>query len=85
MEELPVVGMKDAAGYYERLKSEQAGGREIPGVGDRAFERFATLASGERSSGVIIVLKGERLFVFDFGRVREADAKAFAARTMERL
>ena len=56
--------------------------QEVSGVGDRAFERFGV---GARGAGTVVVLKGARLFVFDFAGVRAADARAFVAQIIARV
>lgn len=83
-EELPVVGMKDAAAYFAKLKAEDGGARELRGVGDSAFDSWRLTASGQ-AEGSIVVLKGEKLFVFSFlGSLLVADAHAFVSRFIAR-
>ena len=81
-EELPVVGMKDAAAYYAKMKTDNAGAAAMPGLGDEAF---ATFDGRKAASGLVAVLKGDRLITFEFGRVNQAQAKAFVAAVMGRL
>lgn len=83
-DELPVVGMADAAGYYAKLMAEDSGATPLDNVGTRAFSSFTVQRNG-KSSGVIVVLKGERLFSFEFGHVRALDAKALVTRVIGRV
>jgi hypothetical protein len=83
-DELPVVGQTTAAGYFDRLKADTREARTITGMGERAFSAFVGVSSRGRSSGAIVVLKGERVFVFDFSRVREDEARRFAAAVIAR-
>jgi hypothetical protein len=83
-DELPVVGQTTAAGYFEKLKGDTREGRRIAGVGERAFSAFVGVSPRGRSSGAIVVLTGERVFVFNFSRVREDEARSFAAAAIER-
>ena len=80
--ELPVVGMKDAAAYYAKMKADTTGAVAMPGLGEQAFAMFDRQ---KVASGVVAVLKGDRLITFEFGRVNEAQAKAFVASVMGRL
>ena len=83
-DELPVVGMADAAAYFEKLRAEDGGARDLDGVGDRAFESWRLTAKGQ-AEGSIVVLKGERLLVFDFlGVSLVVDAHAFVAQVIAR-
>ncbi len=80
--ELPVVGMKDAAAYYAKMKADTTGAAAMPGLGDQAFAMF----DGQKAaSGLVAVLKGDRLITFEFGRVNQREAKAFVAAVMGRL
>ncbi len=81
-DELPVVGMKDAASYYAKMKADTTGAKEVAGLGDQAFAMFD---GRKAASGLVAVLKGDRLITFEFGRVNEAQAKAFVAAVMGRL
>jgi hypothetical protein len=81
-EELPVVGMKDAAAYYAKMRADNAGAAEMKGLGDRAF---ATFDGRKAASGLVAVLKGDRLITFEFGRVDRVQANAFVAAVMGRL
>lgn len=83
-DELPVVGMPDAASYYAKLKADAAGAAAFANAGDKAFSSFAAERDGA-SSGVVVVLMGERLFSFEFGGVKPAEAKALVAQVMARL
>lgn len=80
--ELPVVGMEDAAAYYAKMRADNAGAAEMKGLGDRAF---ATFDGRKAASGLVAVLKGDRLITFEFGRVNQVQAKAFVAAVMGRL
>ena len=80
--ELPVVGMKDAAAYYAKMKADTTGAAAMPGLGDKAF---ATFDRQKAASGLVAVLKGDRLITFEFGRVNQVEAKAFVAAVMGRL
>lgn len=83
-DELPVVGMADAAEYFAKLRAEDGGARELDGIGDRAFESWRLTAKGQ-AEGSIVVLKGERLLVFEFlGAPFVADTHAFVARVIAR-
>ncbi len=79
-DELPVVSMPDAASYFAKLKAEEAGAIDLP-IGDRAFASVP----GDTVYGRIVVVKGERLFTFEYARVNAREAKAFAARVMARI
>ncbi len=80
--ELPVVGMKDAAAYYAKMKADTTGAKEMAGLGDEAFAMFD---GRKAASGLVAVLKGDRLITFEFGRVNERQAKAFVAAVMGRI
>ena len=80
--ELPVVGMKDAAAYYAKIRADNAGAAEMKGLGDKSF---ATFDGRKAASGLVAVLKGDRLITFEFGRVNGVQAKAFVAAVMARL
>ena len=83
-QELPVVGMIDAAAYFAKLKAEDGGAGELYGVGDSAFDSWRLTASGQ-AEGSVVVLKGDRLFVFAFlGSLLVVDAHAFVARVIAR-
>ena len=82
--ELPVVEMKDARSYFEKLKADEQGAQALAGVGDAAFASFDLLRTGQ-VSGLIAVVKGDRLFTFEFGRVKKAEATAFVAAVMGRI
>ena len=80
--ELPVVGMKDAAAYYAKMRADTTGAKEMAGLGDKAFVVF----DGQKAaSGLVAVLKGDRLITFEFGRVDLVQAKVFVAAVMGRL
>jgi hypothetical protein len=83
--ELPVVGMKDAASYYAKMKLDIKEGRDLPGLGERAFSVFVVAPAPGEATGSIVVLKGDRLITFEFVRVKEVRAKAFVAAVMGRL
>jgi hypothetical protein len=80
--ELPVVGMKDAAAYFAKMKADDKGAKVVAGLGDAAF---ATFDGKKSASGLIAVLKGERLITFEFGRVSETEARALVAAVMGRI
>ncbi|MBP6013978.1 MAG: hypothetical protein KBA31_17255 [Alphaproteobacteria bacterium] len=79
-DELPVVSMPDAASYFVKLKAEEAGAIDLP-IGDRAFAS----APGRDVYGRIVIVKGEKLFTFEYARVNAREARAFAARVMSRI
>lgn len=83
-DELPVVGMKDAASYFAKLRADEKGAVDLPRTGDQAFSSLVLYATG-KSLGTIVVVKGERLFWFEFERVYARDAKAFVARVIARV
>jgi hypothetical protein len=83
-DELPVVGMADAAAYYAKRKADAEAAVAVPNTGDQAFASFSAPRKGV-SSGEIVVLMGDRLVTFEFGSVREAQAKAYVAAVMKRL
>jgi hypothetical protein len=83
-EELPVAGMKDAASYFARLKFDEPHPRDLPGIGDKCFDGLRMTRDG-KASGTIVVLKGERLIVFDFYRAKREEAVAFAATIVGRM
>lgn len=78
-DELPVVGQATASDYFDKLRADNRDARVLAGAGDRAFSSFVGVSPRGFSSGAIVVLKGERVFVFSFTRVREDDARTFAA------
>ena len=80
-DELPVVSMPDAASYFAKLKAEEEGAVDLPKVGDSAF---ASVPNGG-VYGRIVVVKGERLFTFEYARVNAQEARKFAARVMARI
>lgn len=82
-EELPVVGMKDAGAYYAKMKADTTGAAAMPGLGDQAFAMFD--GGNKAASGLVAVLKGDRLITFEFGRVNQREAKAFVTAVMGRL
>ena len=79
-DELPVVSMPDAASYFAKLKAEEKGAVDLP-IGDRAF---ASAPDGD-IYGRIVVVKGERLFTFEYARVNAREAQKFASRVMARI
>jgi hypothetical protein len=83
-DELPVVGKATAADYFDTLKADTREARTLTGMGERAFHALVAVSARGLSSGAIVVLKGERLFVFDFTRVREDEARSFAAAAIAR-
>ena len=83
-DELPVVGMKDAASYFLKLRAEEKSAIDLPDTGDHAFSSLNLRATG-KALGTIVVVKGERLFTFEFERVYARDAKAFVTRVMGRV
>jgi hypothetical protein len=83
-DELPVVGQATAAGYFDTLKADTREARTIAGAGEHAFSAFVSVSPRGLSSGAIVVLKGERVFVFNFSRVREDEARSFAAAVIAR-
>lgn len=83
-DELPVVGMADAAAYYAKRKADAEAATAVADTGDQAFASFSAPIKG-KSSGEVVVLMGERLVTFEFGDVRAKEANAFVAAVMGRL
>ena len=81
-DELPVVGIKDASAYYAKMRADSEGAAEMKGLGDQAFAIFD---GRKAASGLVAVLKGDRLVTFEFGRVNQVQAKAFVAAVMGRI
>ncbi len=87
-EELPVLDMPDAAAYFAKLHAEAvAGGRVMPlgGLGERAFVSDLYPKTSGTADGSIVVLKDERVMVFDFVNVTSREAQAFAANAVGRI
>jgi hypothetical protein len=83
-EELPVIGMADAAAYFAKRKADAESATTVPNTGDQAFASFSKPRNG-MSSGEVVVLMGERLVTFEFGEVKASEAKAFVANVMGRF
>ena len=83
-DELPVVGMADAAAYFAKRKADAQSPTSLPDTGDQAFASFMTPHKG-KSSGEVVILIGDRLVTFEFGNVRADEAKAYVAAVMKRL
>jgi hypothetical protein len=83
-DELPVVGMADAAAYFAKRKADAGDTTNVPHTGDQAFASFSISRDG-KSSGEVVVLMGDRLVTFEFGRVNASEAQAFVAAVMGRL
>ena len=82
--ELSAIGMKDAATYFAKLRAAEGGAHEVDGIGDNTFDSWRLTVKGQ-AEGVIVVLKGERLFVFKFlGSLSVADVHAFVRRVITR-
>jgi hypothetical protein len=87
-DELPVLDLRDAESYFVKLEAEaHAGGGLTPldGMGVRAFATGLRAPPGARASGTVVVLKNERLYVFDYSDVVGDEALAFAARMTARF
>ena len=83
-EELPVVGMKDAATYFAKLRADEPYPTDLPGVGDKCFDGLR-MTRDAKAIGTIVVLKGDRLIVFDFFRTEREEARMFAAAIVRRM
>lgn len=86
-DELPVLGLSDAADYFSKLRQEFASDaiRYIEGLGERAFEAEFAPSAALRASGTIVVLKADRVAVFEFVNVVPDGAHNFVASVIERL
>jgi hypothetical protein len=85
-DELPVLGLPDARSYYDKQLVDARGFgpvEEIPSLGDRAFVTGFAAKPGAKSTGLIVVLKDERLFVFDFSATTVGTERAFVAKLMK--
>lgn len=81
-DELPVLDLPDAIAYFEKLISEaRASGsaENLPSLGSRAFISSFKSKPGQETQGQIVVLKEDRLFVFDFMRTTRGPERAFVA------
>jgi hypothetical protein len=65
------------------MKADTTGAAAMPGLGDQAFAMFD--GGNKAASGLVAVLKGDRLITFEFGRVNQREAKAFVTAVMGRL
>ncbi|MFM9862775.1 MAG: hypothetical protein ACKVRO_04130 [Micropepsaceae bacterium] len=83
-DELPVVGMADAAAYYAKRKADAEAATVVADTGDQAFASFSAPRKG-LSSGEVVVLMGDRLVAFEFGSARASEAKAYVAAVMRRI
>jgi hypothetical protein len=86
-DELPVLGLNDAASYFSQLRQQYATEaiRYLEGLGERAFEAEFVPAAAMRASGTIVVLKSGRVVVFEFVNVVPSGAHNFVANVVERL
>ena len=86
-EELPVLGLPDAASYFSKLRQEYATEsiRYLEGLGERAFEAEFSPSAAMRASGTIVVLKADHVAVFEFVNVVPTGAHTFVASVVERL
>ncbi len=86
-DELAVLGIADAEGYFVKLKAEYAAQgpvNPLAGLGERAFEAgFAPMAT-LKANGAVVVLKAGRVIVLEFANVSARDARMFAARVVAR-
>lgn len=89
VKELSVLGMPDARSYYEQLESGYAGQKglsQLPEIAERAFVvQGRTGRERKKEYGSIVVLRGERVLVFDFANIPTERAVAFAAHAAGKL
>ena len=85
-DELPVLGLLDTKAYYVKLQADASSHgpiEELKALGDSAFLTGFKGKPGSTTDGLIVVLKSDRLFVFDFNRTSLGTEREFVTKLMK--